>query len=317
MKHPLIAFALSTPWALLPEVMTAHAYTLAYRSARKEGLLGGDLASDDRRTPIRAARGGGSGGRGGSARSIAVVAIRGTIVQRADQLDLCEGGTSTEQISSALNQAMADETVSQILLDIHSPGGSVYGVQELADEIRAARANKPIMAIANSLAASAAYWIGCAASEFYVTPGGEVGSIGVWSAHEDISKALEEAGVNITLISAGRFKTEGNAFAPLSDESKAFMQSRVDDYYEAFTNAVAKGRNVPVARVRSGMGQGRVLGARDALAEKMVDGVMTFPDVVRKMQGGARAVRSGSSGSSGSSGRSAQARRNEIELLSI
>jgi len=88
-----------------------------------------------------------------------------------------------------------------------------HGVCELADEIMAARAQKPVVAIANSLAASAAYWIGCAASEFYLTPGGEVGSIGVWQAHQDFSRALDEAGVTTTLISAGKFKVEGRLAA--------------------------------------------------------------------------------------------------------
>ena len=145
------------------------------------------------------------------------------------------------------------------------------------------------MAIANSLAASASYWIGCSASEFYVTPGGEVGSIGVWQAHQDYSKAMDEAGVKTTLISAGKFKVEGNPYAPLDEEAEGFMQSRVDDYYAAFTKAVAKGRGVPISQVRDGMGQGRVLGADAALASSMVDGIATFDDVVKKMRRDARA----------------------------
>ena len=62
------------------------------------------------------------------------------------------------------------------------------------------------------------------------------------------------------------------------------MQSRVDDYYAAFTKGVARGRGVPIAQVRDGMGQGRVLGADAAMAQNMVDGVATFDDVVRKMR---------------------------------
>ncbi|HWU69214.1 MAG TPA: S49 family peptidase [Stenotrophobium sp.] len=216
--------------------------------------------------------------------SIAVIPVYGPIVQRASQIDICEGGTSTQAISNALADAMADDSVSQVLLDIDSPGGSVYGVQEVAAEI--ARSKKPVVAIANSLAASAAYWIGSAASEFYVTPGGEVGSIGVWTAHQDFSKALEEAGVNVTLISAGQFKVEGNPYQPLGADAQKFMQSRVDDYYGAFTRAVARGRNVPVEQVRNGMGQGRVLGAEQAKAQSMVDGIATFEEVIANMQRG-------------------------------
>ncbi|EXI92144.1 MAG: putative signal peptide peptidase SppA [Candidatus Accumulibacter sp. BA-94] len=198
------------------------------------------------------------------------------------------GCVSTQQFASALRQALADDSVSQILIDIDSPGGSVYGVSELADEIASARGQKPVVAIANSLAASAAYWIGCSASEFYVTPGGEVGSIGVWQAHFDYSQAFAAEGIQPTLISAGKYKVEGNPYAPLDDEAQGFMQSRVDDYYASFTKAVARGRGMPIVQVREGMGQGRVLGADAAQAQGMVDGVATFDDVVRKMRRDAR-----------------------------
>jgi signal peptide peptidase SppA len=157
-------------------------------------------------------------------------------------------------------------------------------VAELASEIVKAQAQKPVVAVANSLAASAAYWIGCSASEFYVTPGGEVGSIGVWQAHFDYSKALEDEGVKTTLVSAGKFKVEGNPYVPLDPKAQAFMQSRVDDYYNAFIQAVAVGRSVTVDDVRNGMGEGRVLGADAALAQRMVDGIASFDDVLARMQ---------------------------------
>ena len=282
MTPHFLAECLSTPWALQPERMRAYASVLAHRYA---GKLSAMAAADAVATagpaaePAAALAPRNAGMRSGA---IAVVGVYGTIVQRAAQLNICEGGTSTQAISQALRQAQADETVGAILLDIDSPGGSVYGVAELAAEIRDSR--KPVTAIANSLAASAAYWIGTAASELYLTPGGEVGSIGVWMAHQDFSAALAEAGVSTTLISAGKHKVEGNPYQPLDPEARDFMQSRVDDYYGAFVRDVAKGRRVGVDAVRSGMGQGRVLGAAQAQAEKMIDGVMTFDQVVRHIQ---------------------------------
>jgi ClpP class serine protease len=111
-----------------------------------------------------------------------------------------------------------------------------------------------------------------------------VGSIGVWQAHFDYSKALEEEGVKTTLVSAGKFKVEGNPYVPLDPEAQAFMQSRVDDYYNAFIQAVAVGRGVSVDDVRNGMGEGRVLGADAALAQHMVDGIASFDDVLARMQ---------------------------------
>jgi signal peptide peptidase SppA len=222
---------------------------------------------------------------------IAVLPLYGIVTQRANMVDDVSGPgvTSTQMFGAALRQALADDSVGQILIDIDSPGGSVYGEAELADQIQSARASKPVVAIANSLAASAAYWIGCAAGEFYVTPGGEVGSIGVWQAHFDYSQAIAAEGVTPTLISAGKYKVEGNPYEPLNDEARGFMQSRVDDYYGAFTKAVAKGRGLPVASVRDGLGQGRVLGADTAVGQKMVDGISTFDDLISMMQKRGRA----------------------------
>ena len=289
MNHQLlVAEYLATPWALMPERLSAVTAVIARWSgdARASDEVMHSVAADrNARDARRQSSVSNSGG------GIAVLPLYGIVTQRGNMVDDVSGaGTaSTQQFSNLLRAALQDETVSQILIDIDSPGGSVYGVAELADEIVSVRAQKPVVAIANSLAASAAYWIGCSASEFYVTPGGEVGSIGVWQAHQDYSKAMDEAGVKTTLISAGKFKVEGNPYAPLNEEAQGFMQSRVDDYYAAFTKAVAKGRGVPISQVRDGMGQGRVLGADAALASSMVDGIATFDDVVKKMRRDARA----------------------------
>ena len=269
-RHLLVAEFLATPWALQRERLTAFAGVMGRWASGAEAESG---AAVKKSTPAAARAG-----------AISVLPLHGVIVQRANLATEYCGGTSTQQFSGLLRDAMADDTVSHLLIDIDSPGGSVYGVAELADEIRAAGAIKPIVGIANSLAASAAYWLGSACGELYVTPGGEVGSIGVWQAHEDWSKAMEQDGIDVTLISAGKFKVEGNPYQPLDDEARAFMQSRVDDYYTDFTQAVARGRKVSVTHVRDGMGQGRVLGADAALAAGMIDGIMSFDSVVSKIR---------------------------------
>jgi capsid assembly protease len=128
--------------------------------------------------------------------------------------------------------------------------------------------------------ASAAYWLAASASEIVALPSAQVGSIGVFSMHEDVSKALDEKGVKVTLISAGKFKTEGNPFEPLSDDAKAAVQGTVDFYYGQFTSDVANGRGVAVDSVRAGFGEGRVVTAKDALKLGMIDRVGTLDDVV-------------------------------------
>jgi len=300
MTMHFLAEALATPWAMQQERLHAYAAVLARRYAG--GRIALSHEGEERAMPQAATQRAGTPRQG----AVAVIQVYGPIAQRTSMMNICDGGSSTQAISQALRQANADESIGAIVLDIDSPGGSVYGVAELAAEIRASA--KPVTAIANSLAASAAYWIGTAASEFFVTPGGEVGSIGVWMAHEDVSKAIADAGINVTLISAGKYKVEGNPYEALSDEARSFMQSRTDDYYGAFTRDVAKGRNVSVDQVRSGMGQGRVLGASQAKAENMVDGIMTFDQLIRHVQKSAKPA---------ASRNALSARQREVDILAL
>lgn len=282
-RQLLVAEFLSTPWALMPERLSAFASIIQRwhvgGAPEPETLLA--IEADKEKLAARKQE----AARAGQGANIAVLTFYGVVTQRGNMADDVSGpgSASTQKFTNALRQALQDPSVGAILIDIDSPGGSVYGVEELAAEIMGSRAQKPIIGLANSLAASAAYWVGAACSELYVTPSGEVGSIGVVSAHEDWSKALSEAGVKTTFITAGQYKVEGNYTEPLGDEAQAFMQSRVDDYYSAFTKGVSKGRGVSVEVVRKEFGQGRCYGAQQALSAGMVDGVMTFDDVVKKM----------------------------------
>ena len=306
-RQLLMTEFLATPWALMPERLQTISGVLSRWasgvSAPEDTMIqvhADRVVRDTRKQMVLANAGNG----------IAVLPVYGVITQRGNMMNDISGpgSTSTQQFSTALREAISDDSVSQILIDIDSPGGSVYGVSELAAEIIQARAQKPITAVANSLAASAAYWIGSAANEFYVTPGGEVGSIGVWQAHFDYSKALEEDGIKPTLISAGKFKVEGNPYAALDEQAQAFMQSRVDDYYATFTKGVAKGRGVGIDQVRSGMGEGRVLGADAALAQGMVDGIATFDQVIARMRTAQRSQQK-----SQQKGESVSGRRTRVE----
>ncbi|EHR71380.1 ClpP class periplasmic serine protease [Burkholderiales bacterium JOSHI_001] len=223
----------------------------------------------------------------GKGRGIYLITVGGMIVPRAGVVtDYC-GGTSTQQVRAWLREALADDGVGQVLIEFNTPGGAVTDVLELGDDIRQAATRKPVIGIANHLAASAGYWLGAQCSQLYVAPSGEVGSIGVYTVHEDLSKALEAAGVKYTLISAGRFKTELHPYGAPDREALDFAQQGVDAHYTAFTQAVARGRGVSVDTVRTGMGQGRVLMAKPALSQRMVDGILTLDQLVGNMVSGA------------------------------
>jgi signal peptide peptidase SppA len=266
----------STPWAIIPEKLALIIEVVRVHAAGER-----DRELEQSYAMLAAAR---SGSR--RAGSIAVLPLYGVVAQRMDLMSASSGGCSTEQFAQSFRQAMADPSVAQVVIDIDSPGGSVYGVAELADEIYNARKAKPIAAIANSLAASAAYWIGSAAGELSCTPSGEVGSVGVFASHFDESRMIEALGVTPTLISAGKFKTEGNPYQPLDQEALGAIQKRVDDYYGMFIKGVARGRGASLAAVRDGFGQGRVVGAADALKLGMIDHVETLDQMLARLGGG-------------------------------
>lgn len=221
---------------------------------------------------------------------IAQIKVFGLLSQRGDWW-----GSSTDEIGRELDRLMADESVGAIVLDVDSPGGVVYGTPELAAKIRAARGQgKPIVAVANSLAASAAYWIASAADQVIASPGSELGSIGVYLMHVDWSAALEQAGIKVSMIFAAPYKVEGQPFAPLTDEARAACQRDVDDYYELFLAGVAEGRRVTKAVVRKEFGQGRTMPAERAAAAGMADRIAPLDQVLAELAGTA-AARSGSS----------------------
>jgi len=218
--------------------------------------------------------------------SIGVVPVQGFLAQKGPR-DVFEaifrGGSSMERIGEAVRQLAADGAVSAIVLDIDSPGGTVAGTPELADVIFAARQAKPVVAVANSLAASAAYWIGSQASEIVVAPSSQVGSIGVFAIHEDITKMADQMGVKITAISAGKHKLLGAPFEPLTDETTAIIQKGVDEQYAQFVNHVARGRGVKGGEVRSGFGEGWIAGAKEAVSLGMADRIGTLRETIARL----------------------------------
>jgi signal peptide peptidase SppA len=269
-------------WAILEDKLHEITRVLAFRAS-------GQHFSEDE---IQARIGSRSSGVSAPGRSVAVLPVRGTIAHRMGSMDESSGGISTERLSGMLSQAMGDESVATVLLDIDSPGGVVTGVSEFAQQVFEARASgtKRIVALVNGMAASAAYWIASQADEIVSIPSGQAGSIGVFTAHQDLSAALEKEGVKITMISAGKHKVDGNPFEPLSEDHKAFMQARVDEAYASFVRDVARGRGVSVADVKGGYGQGRVLTAKDAKAAGLIDRIATANETISRLVGRSRAA---------------------------
>lgn len=261
------------PWAIHPDALATILGIVSDRAAGKrltDEEIRGLIGAREETSPAPAS-------------PVAVLSLRGPIIPHAGLFSDVSGATAVEEFQAAFRDAVASADVKAILMNVDSPGGEAALVPELATEIRNASGEKPIVAIANAFAASAAYWIACAADEFVVTPSGKVGSIGVYAAHDDMSAMQEKAGVKTTLVSAGKFKTERNPYEPLSDEAKAAMQEHVDEFYAMFVSSVAKNRGVTSAEVRSGFGQGRMVMAKAALEAGMVDKIATYDETLARL----------------------------------
>jgi signal peptide peptidase SppA len=289
MRHALLLSEFAcTPWAMLPDrlatltaVMVRWALEQSPAAGVMEQVQADVQARNARASAARASAGGG----------IAVLPFYGIVTQRPVQNASGPGTMSTQMFAAALSDATDDDTVSGIVVDFDSPGGSIFGVSELAGQFRAARAKKPVYGVSNSVCGSAAYWVASNCSQLFAAPDSLTGSVGCYIVHEDVSKALEAQGVKMSFVSAGKYKVEGNSFEPLGDEARAHIQSVVDAGYGAFTRDVAHGRGVPVSQVRDSMGQGRALLPDAAKAAGMVDGVMSLGQVIGKMQSDLRASR--------------------------
>lgn len=180
---------------------------------------------------------------------IAVIPVQGALMKRADWLMSMSGCTSYEQIAKQINAAAEDGGVRGVLLDIDSPGGETHGCFELTDLIYSLRGSKPIYAVANDCAMSAAYAIASACDRIFVTQTGGVGSIGVYALHLDQSGYDEKMGLKYTYIKAGAKKADGNPHEPLSKTAESDAQDEIDRQYGLFTAAVARNRSLPEKKV--------------------------------------------------------------------
>jgi signal peptide peptidase SppA len=277
----IVRAILAKPWAIDPESV-AWAAILDVLSLRAAGDVLTDAEIEAR---IAAAA---NGPRSGPARNrnVAVIPIYGVITPRGNMMARTSGGTTAESIRNEFRAALADSEVDGIVFDVDSPGGAVEGINELAEEIRAARGVKPIAAVANHMAASAAYWAIAGVDEIVATGSASVGSIGVFTAHQDVSAAMEREGVVTTLISAGKYKVEGNQFAPLAEEARDNIQEQVDGWYAMMTNSIAKGRGIKGADVRKSYGEGRTFMADKALAAGLVDRIDSLDNTIRRVARG-------------------------------
>ena len=260
----------SAIWAMPPAHLEALAVTLAR----------GDKLAVARRGAAPAMQPG----------AVAIIPILGPLSRRSSLLMSLLGLTeaSTYQgIARNLAGALADREVKQIMLMIDSPGGTVGGLPELADDIARAGRIKPVIAVADGLAASAAFWLATQAGRFVATPSAEVGSVGVYLLHVDASRMVDAAGLTPTFIASkiSPAKVEANPLEPLTEEARDFLQGEVDKIGNRFVRGVARGRGVSESTVIARFGRGRIVLAPDAKRAGMIDEIQTFDQALSQSLG--------------------------------
>ncbi|KUW64561.1 S49 family peptidase [Escherichia coli] len=214
-------------------------------------------------------------------RGIAVLPVTGTLVHKLGYINPVSGMSGYNGIAKRLQQAISDPDVRGVLLDIDSPGGEVAGAFDTADLIARAREQKPVWALASDTACSAAYLLASACSRRLITQTGTVGSIGVLMAHRCVEKALEIAGVDVTLIYAGAHKVDGNPYSQLPGDVRDEFQLSINSTREQFAQKVSDYTGLKKSRVLAT--EAAVFIGADAIKSGLADQLVNYADAIAVM----------------------------------
>lgn len=241
------------------------------KAARRMGVLGEMSPADEER---------GYAYRG----NVAVVPVSGVLSKYSDMINGMSqpSGMTSAQVADAVRRAGGDRRAASILMDIDSPGGTVAGTTDMVAAVHEARAEKPVVAIAHDMAASAAYWLASAADTLYLTPAAEVGSIGVYSVMEDASAYYEKSGVKRYLVASGEHKGAGAEGTKITADHLASIQDSITAMAQVFKDAVAQARGLS-GEALAAVTTGRCFVGAEAVDVGLADGVMGVEDLLALM----------------------------------
>lgn len=231
--------------------------------------------------PERQASAGRDPAQGGS--GIAVIGLQGDLTPRGLSFWGRLVVPGMDAFRAAGDRAAADPNVGAIVLDVNSRGGTYAGTPETASAVSRWAQAKPVIAVVDSLMASAAYFIGAQATQVVVSPSGEVGSLGVMAMHMDHSESFRKEGMVPTIIRSRASKADANPYEPLTPDAKAAIEASVMEADAVFLKAVAAGRKMTLPQVRQladDGGAGRLLSAKRAVEVGLADRVATMSEVL-------------------------------------
>lgn len=207
--------------------------------------------------------------------NVAIVSVEGVIDKRVSSFDLsCYGGCDLADVDEALIRA-AEPDIKKVMLYVNSPGGSVTGTPETAARVAALAKTKQVHAFVDVMACSAGYYIASQARKISAAPSAIIGSIGVYMAVIDATRAMELEGIAVQMISSGKYKGIGAPWKPLAEDERAMLQEQCDAIYAAFKGAVLSAR----PKVKDSTMQGQWFDGTQADELQLVDELtMQTPD---------------------------------------
>jgi signal peptide peptidase SppA len=196
-----------------------------------------------------------------------VIPIAGVIGKGLSPIEKMTGAVDVNAIADAIDEFSANPQVTRIAFQVSSPGGTVTGVEELANKVR--NISKPTMAYTDSEMASAAYWIASAADKVVASPSSTVGSIGVYMTVADMTEMAKAQGIKMVVIKSGKFKGAGIPGTSLSEEQVANLQQGVDEIHADFKASVLQTRKL----VKAEDMEGQVFSGKQAAQRNLVTGL--------------------------------------------
>lgn len=214
----------------------------------------------------------------------AMIPVSGTLVHKTGYLRPYSGMTGYDGIKANLDIALSDDDVDNITFVMDSPGGEVSGCFELSDYIYSKRGNKQMTALVDDMACSACYAVASACDTIIASENARVGSIGVITSHVSYEKALEDDGVKVTLITAGKHKADGNPYEDLPDEVLQRIQTDIDRVYGMFVSRVSRNRGLSEDAVKAT--EALVFSGVDGKEKGLVDSVESAITFVENLSSG-------------------------------
>lgn len=195
--------------------------------------------------------------------------------------DIVDGGThdgvdgssaiAGDDYAKAIREATHDRSVKAIVLRVDSPGGSVSASDQILDAVKKAqKAGKPVVVSMATLAASGGYYISASADRIVAEPATLTGSIGVLTGKVSFGKSVGLIGVNVGQIGVGKNALMDSVASPYTPDQWANLNHQADVIYGDFTQKVAEGRKLPLAKVQD-IAKGRVWTGADAKSRGLVD----------------------------------------------